>query len=363
MYCPNCKKNRTWMSAYKKRQMEPGENPYDFRFFVCNTCEYAHDPKTGQEIVHWRERYYSAESFEATIVQRRKPKGIVDQVLMRHDMMIRAQLQELDMRLDREISMGLISPDAAEMIMLRELQKMGLVPQDFGAESWDDVDWSDPPGDVVRRDDFEWEDTDWNSEDYQAAKAYDFLMDLAEGSATTELESRFILSPRHLRQFISRVGSDRFEFIENIEGFGEGPYPVALDILTPDEVITQTELQLHTIFEAFETVLEGAPNEDDHDQASIGIAGRFKLSNRISINADYFIPIGDRKDNYKNSLAIGIDYETGGHVFQVMLANSQGPYEYTFIENANGDFSSGILYLGFNISRSFTLKGEDEKSW
>ena len=104
-------------------------------------------------------------------------------------------------------------------------------------------------------------------------------------------------------------------------------------------------------------------NEDDHDQASIGIAGRFKLSNRISINADYFIPIGDRKDNYKNSLAIGIDYETGGHVFQVMLANSQGPYEYTFIENANGDFSSGILYLGFNISRSFTFKGEDEKSW
>ena len=104
-------------------------------------------------------------------------------------------------------------------------------------------------------------------------------------------------------------------------------------------------------------------NEDDHDQASIGIAGRFKLSSRISINADYFIPIGERIENYKNSIAIGIDYETGGHVFQVMLANAQGPYEYTFIENANGDFSSGILYLGFNISRSFTLKGEDEKTW
>ena len=104
-------------------------------------------------------------------------------------------------------------------------------------------------------------------------------------------------------------------------------------------------------------------NNDDHDQASIGIAGRFKLSNRISINADYFIPIGDRNENYKNSLAVGVDYETGGHVFQVMLANAQGPYEYTFIENANGDFSSGTLYLGFNISRSFTLKNEDEKSW
>ena len=104
-------------------------------------------------------------------------------------------------------------------------------------------------------------------------------------------------------------------------------------------------------------------NNDDHDLSSMGIAGRYKLSNRLSINGDYFIPIGDRNKNYKNSVAIGVDYETGGHVFQIMLANSQGPYEYTFIENAKGDLSSGILYLGFNISRSFTLKGEDEGSW
>ena len=104
-------------------------------------------------------------------------------------------------------------------------------------------------------------------------------------------------------------------------------------------------------------------NQDDHDLVSVGIAGRYKLSNRISVNADYFIPLGDRSENYQNSLAIGVDYETGGHVFQVMIANSQGPYEYTFIENANGDFSTGTLYLGFNISRAFTLAGDNEKLW
>ena len=104
-------------------------------------------------------------------------------------------------------------------------------------------------------------------------------------------------------------------------------------------------------------------NQDDHDLASVGIAGRYKLSNRISVNADYFIPLGGRSENYQNSLAIGVDYETGGHVFQVMIANSQGPYEYTFIENANGDFSTGTLYLGFNISRAFTLAGDNEKLW
>ena len=56
---------------------------------------------------------------------------------------------------------------------------------------------------------------------------------------------------------------------------------------------------------------------------------------------------------FKNSFAVGFDYETGGHVFQVMLSNAQGPYEFTFIEKANGDPSSGKLYLGFNISRAF----------
>ena len=48
---------------------------------------------------------------------------------------------------------------------------------------------------------------------------------------------------------------------------------------------------------------------------------------------------------------------------KLKIVKSQKKNEYTFIENANGDLSNGILYLGFNISRSFTLKGEDEKSW
>ena len=104
-------------------------------------------------------------------------------------------------------------------------------------------------------------------------------------------------------------------------------------------------------------------NQDDHDLVSVGIAGRYKLSNRISVNADYFIPLGDRSEDYQNSVAIGVDYETGGLVFQVMIANSQGPYEYTFIENARGNFSTGVLYLGFNISRAFTLAGDNEKLW
>ena len=102
---------------------------------------------------------------------------------------------------------------------------------------------------------------------------------------------------------------------------------------------------------------------EKHQLFSLGFAGRYKITSRFSINGDYFIPIGSRSENFKNSFAIGFDYETGGHVFQVMISNAQGPYELTFIENANGDISDSRLYLGFNISRAFSLKGKDSNSW
>ena len=69
MYCPNCEKNRTWSSAFKKEKMDhsKGEKPRDFRFYVCQKCDYAYDPKTGKKMEdNWREMFgYDAESFEA----------------------------------------------------------------------------------------------------------------------------------------------------------------------------------------------------------------------------------------------------------------------------------------------------------
>ena len=102
---------------------------------------------------------------------------------------------------------------------------------------------------------------------------------------------------------------------------------------------------------------------EKHQLNSIGFGGRYKLTSKFSINGDYFKAIGDRKNSFKNSFSIGFDYETGGHVFQVMISNAQGPYEFTFIENANGDPSTNTLYLGFNISRAFSLKGSDSSTW
>ena len=55
---------------------------------------------------------------------------------------------------------------------------------------------------------------------------------------------------------------------------------------------------------------------DKHQLSSLGFAGRYKITNRFSINGDYFVPIGSRDENFKNSFAIGFDYETGATFFK-----------------------------------------------
>jgi Membrane bound beta barrel domain (DUF5777) len=97
-------------------------------------------------------------------------------------------------------------------------------------------------------------------------------------------------------------------------------------------------------------VVEGAEN----DQYAIGVGGRVKVSKRISINSEYYHRIGEAKNNpYQNSIAIGVDIETGGHVFQLHLTNSQSMIEKGFITETKGNFFKGDIHFGFNITRVF----------
>ena len=91
-----------------------------------------------------------------------------------------------------------------------------------------------------------------------------------------------------------------------------------------------------------------------HDVFALGAGGRFKLNKRISINADYIYNF-NRVENsiYKNPLTLGIDIETGGHVFQLLFSNAQSTNEPSFISNAEGDWSKGDIFFGFNIVRVF----------
>ena len=95
--------------------------------------------------------------------------------------------------------------------------------------------------------------------------------------------------------------------------------------------------------------------DDSNDVFSIGLGGRMKLTKRTSINLDTFFPIGDRPGSFKQGWGLGYDIETGGHVFQVMVTNAQGSFESEYIENAKGEFENFELFIGFNISRVFSI--------
>lgn len=97
---------------------------------------------------------------------------------------------------------------------------------------------------------------------------------------------------------------------------------------------------------------------DPNDLFALGAGGRLKISNEISINAEYYYAFRSSRSSvdYPNAFSVGIDIDTGGHVFQIMLTNSLSMREGGFIwgEN-NGDWTNGGIHLGFNISRVFNF--------
>jgi len=105
-----------------------------------------------------------------------------------------------------------------------------------------------------------------------------------------------------------------------------------------------------------------------HNFLNVGLGGRYKVSKRMSLNLDYVYNafsfditnngistnIGSISNSlYKNPLTIGIDIETGGHVFQLLFTNSRASNDSSFLTETTGDWSKGEISFGFNIVRVF----------
>ncbi|MEO6734327.1 MAG: DUF5777 family beta-barrel protein [Ferruginibacter sp.] len=109
--------------------------------------------------------------------------------------------------------------------------------------------------------------------------------------------------------------------------------------------------------------------DDPNNLFAIGIGGRQKLSKRVSLNVEYYYQLPGHKleekrdplsavitrDKGINSLSIGFDIETGGHVFQLHFTNSRAMNESGFIAETTDEWDKGHISFGFNISRVFTI--------
>jgi len=97
-------------------------------------------------------------------------------------------------------------------------------------------------------------------------------------------------------------------------------------------------------------------NADQNNIFAMGAGGRYKFTKRMSVNAEYYYLLpGKTADDNINSLSLGVDMETGGHVFQLFFTNSQPLFERGFITESQGKWNKGDIFFGFNIIRTFGI--------
>jgi len=102
--------------------------------------------------------------------------------------------------------------------------------------------------------------------------------------------------------------------------------------------------------------------QEENDVFSMGAGGRIKLLPSLTLNFEYFYLLpGYTADNQTNTLSIGIDIETGGHVFQLIFSNSPAMTENQFIAQNTGEWQSGDINFGFNLTRVFTARKHKQR--
>lgn len=95
-------------------------------------------------------------------------------------------------------------------------------------------------------------------------------------------------------------------------------------------------------------------DDQDNSQFAIGAGGRYKVSNRVAITMDYAAHLNRASSALaRNPLSLGVDIETGGHVFQLHFTNAQAMNETGYLGNAFGDWGKGDIFFGFNLVRVF----------
>lgn len=120
-------------------------------------------------------------------------------------------------------------------------------------------------------------------------------------------------------------------------------------------------LQVAPMFTHFNTVIR--PREGDelldaeNNHYAIGLGLSYKINKTFAINIDYLPVIGERTDNTDNTFSIGLDVETGGHVFQMFFASTRWHTEDYAIARNESQFFENEIRFGFNINRVFGLGG------
>lgn len=100
------------------------------------------------------------------------------------------------------------------------------------------------------------------------------------------------------------------------------------------------------------------PFAGENTLLSLGGAMRFQVSRVLALLGDITVPFSNTltaENGYEYPLGFGIEWDTGGHVFQFNLTNATGIFETDYIPYTTSNWGDGEFRIGFTISRWFNL--------
>jgi hypothetical protein len=99
--------------------------------------------------------------------------------------------------------------------------------------------------------------------------------------------------------------------------------------------------------------------EDQNTTLALGAGFRFQITKLIGIVGEYHYVLRDENlaisNSMKDPLAFALEFNTGGHVFQLNFTNSRGFGEAQYVPSTASDFTKGEFRFGFTIARVFKL--------
>jgi hypothetical protein len=106
---------------------------------------------------------------------------------------------------------------------------------------------------------------------------------------------------------------------------------------------------------------------DSENLLAVGLGSRIKLNDRFSFIAEYY-PVLTYEDNgflttdgrnqadeLRNAFSLGLNIQTGGHVFQLFFTSTPWHLEQYVVATNTDKFWAGDFRFGFNVNRIFGL--------
>ena len=98
--------------------------------------------------------------------------------------------------------------------------------------------------------------------------------------------------------------------------------------------------------------------QDENGLFSLGVGTRLQMTRVFGLIADVTFPFSDYRiteNGFYPALGIGLEIDSGGHLFQLNFTNATGIMETDFIPYTTSNWLDGEFRFGFTISRLFNL--------